>query len=58
MDHKENIYKKVEQREKKVGECRATKSGKKTKESYQNSVKLFYLKKKNNWMNTDKERRM
>jgi len=30
-DHKENMYRKVEQREKRVGECRASKSRKKTK---------------------------
>jgi hypothetical protein len=30
-DHKENIYKKIEHRRKKVGGCRTTESGKKTK---------------------------
>jgi hypothetical protein len=28
------------------------------RESYQDSTILFYLKKKNNWMKTDKERSM
>jgi hypothetical protein len=34
IDYKERMYKKVEQRETKVGECQAEEFGKKTKGSY------------------------
>jgi hypothetical protein len=44
MDHKENIYKKVEHRRKKVGGCRTTKSGKKTKRMLSGFSYTFLVK--------------
>jgi hypothetical protein len=57
-DHKENIYKKIVRRRKKVGGCRTIEFGKRQRESYKNSIIPFFSNKKNNWMEIDKERSM